>query len=224
MSSGKINLKTILILVILLLVGVLGVLGMNTAKTLIGSAAAGVEPKGVLAKPDIDNSDGKEEFMARVEWTSEKPAMGIVEYGTTPASLLLRAAEASQTTNHSVELSPLKANTSYYFRIKVGEEVFDNNGIPYSFKTKGASQPVVTPLVTLMPTVVKPTVAAGGACDRSTDYDKNGVVNSLDFLQCQKQGGATAVPTGSCNSGTDFDGNGVANSLDVIKCLQNKKQ
>lgn len=216
--KGRINLKTILVLVILVLVGVLGVLGVGTAKTLIGSAAAGVEPKNVAAKPEVTEVGGRQEFEARVEWSSEKPSMGVVEYGTTPASLLLRAAEAQQATSHAVKLSPLKSNTSYYFRIKVGDEVFDNNGIPYSFKTKSAD-------IKTTPTIAAtPTLASTGGCNRGTDYNKDGVVNSLDYVKCV-QGGTTPTPvsTGGCKPGTDYDGNGVVNSLDMMKCLQNKR-
>lgn len=221
--TAKVNLKTILVLVILLLVGVLGVLGMSTVRTLVGSAAAGVEPKNVIVKPEVVTENGREEFVAQVEWTTEKPAMSIVEYGTTPASLLLRLAESEQSTNHSVKLSPLKSNTSYYLRIRVGDEVFDNNGIPYSFKTKesgsggGALAPTVAPVVGNSTPVIN---EAG--CNRTTDYNQDGVVNSLDYIKCSS---GQVVPTGGseCKTGVDFDGNGVVNSLDMIKCLQNKQ-
>lgn len=72
---------------------------------------------------------------ATVTWNTDRSSIGFVEYGTTPASLLLRAPESTQTTNHKVVLSPLRANVNYYYRIRIGESVFDNNGIPYSFKT-----------------------------------------------------------------------------------------
>ena len=42
--KGKVKAKTIIITVILLLAGVLGVLGVNTAKTYLGSAAGGMDP------------------------------------------------------------------------------------------------------------------------------------------------------------------------------------
>ncbi len=222
--TKKPNVKTIIIIVIMLLVGVLGVLGMTTAKTFFSGASAATEPKNVLAKA---NEDGKS---AVVTWVSDKASMGTVEYGTTPASLLLRAPESESVTNHSVTLSSLKANTNYYFRIKIGEEVFDNNGIPYSFKTKGATPSgTVLPVITVTPTMVasteaKPTVVSG-VCDRTTDYNKDGVVNSLDYLTCQRdQGGKaiTPVPTGKCSSPGDLNNDGVVNSLDVRKCLQSQ--
>src|SRR3989339_422028 len=93
--------KKVLIIMILLLVRVLGVLGVNTVKTYIGGAAADTIPKNVLATP---HDDGKS---ATITWTSDKSTMGIVEYGTSPAALLLRAPESEATVSHSVVLSPL---------------------------------------------------------------------------------------------------------------------
>lgn len=217
----KFSVKTIIIIVILLLVGVLGVLGINTARTYLSGASGATEPKSVLAKA---SEDGKS---AVVTWTSDKATVGVVEYGTTPASLLLRAPESEQTTSHSVTLTPLKTGTNYYFRVRVGEDVFDNNGIPYSFKTKVVEAP--TPTITVMPTAsLLPTVAAG-ACDRATDYNKDGIVNSLDYMFCLKNkptGTTGVVPTVSsaCPPNVDYDKNGVVNSLDRIKCLQEKNR
>jgi hypothetical protein len=196
------TIKSVLIVVILMLVGVLGVLGINTAKTYMGAASADTEPKNVLAKP---SDDGK---TATITWSSDKSTMGIVEYGTSPAALLLRAPESESSVTHSVVLSPLKANISYYFRIRVGEEIFDNNGIPYSFKTKPATQ-----IPTAVPTAPKPTVA----CVKGTD--------TMAYINCLRGQSAT-TPTGTgggkCPAGVDYNKDGVINSLDRIQCLQNK--
>lgn len=217
--KGKI--KIIVIVLILILVSALGVLGMNTVKTYMSGAAGGGEPKGVLAKADADGKG------AIVTWTSDKPSMAVVEYGTTPASLLLRAVESSETANHRVALKPLKADTSYYFRIRVGEEIFDNNGIPYSFKTGSAKEKVEELKPSVVPTIANiPTIGSGTACDRKTDYNKDGTVNAFDYIQCVKGGGSETPSSSdsadSCSSRTDYDGNGVINSLDRIKCLQDR--
>jgi hypothetical protein len=221
MIKNKISLKTIIIGVILLLVGVLGVLGINTAKTYLSGASADTVPKSILGK---SSEDGKS---AVVTWISDKATVGVVEYGTTPASLLLRAPESDQSTSHSVNLSPLKAGTNYYFRIRVGEEVYDNDGIPYSFKTVAA---VVTPTQMPTPTVMLVPTVAAGSCDHTTDYNKDKTVNSLDYIYCLKN-----KPTGTvisvtpsvgadkCPSGVDYNKDGVVNSLDRIKCLQDNK-
>lgn len=224
--TKKPTVKTIIIIVIMLLVGVLGVLGITTAKTFFSGASAATEPKNVLAKV---GEDGKS---AVITWMSDKASMGIVEYGTTPASLLLRAPESQEVTDHAVTLSSLKANTNYYFRIKIGEESFDNNGIPYSFKTKSATPSgVVLPVITSTPTPttsagLKPSPTVGGACDRKTDYNGDGVINSLDYVHCQKNqsGGTTVTPTSTrkCLSPGDLNNDGVINSLDIRKCLQSQ--
>jgi hypothetical protein len=217
MNKNKVSIKTIIIIVILVLVGVLGVLGINTARTYLSGASSDTMAKNVLAKA---SEDGKS---AVVTWISDKATVGVVEYGTTPASLLLRAPENGQTTSHSLTLSPLKANTNYYFRIRVGDEVFDNNGIPYSFKTKAG---VAIPTVTVMPTVAAiPTTSSTSpnGCDRSTDYNKDGIVNSLDYMACLKVKPTPSVAAGKCPSGVDYNKDGVINSLDKLKCLQDNK-
>jgi hypothetical protein len=231
MSKGGASIKTVIVLVILVLVGVLGVLGVNTVRTYMSGASAGAEPKNVLA---VSGIDGK---TAVITWTSDKPAQGIVEYGLGPASLLLRELEADPVSSHKVTLKLLKPTTSYYFRIRVGEEVFDNSGIPYSFKTVAGEggdvvvKPSVRPEVTTVPVVATPAVGTGSGklCNRATDYDGNGVINSVDFIKCIKDGGKVeVVPTRSaiptvvtdCKTNVDYDGNGVINSLDRIKCLQ----
>lgn len=221
MMKNKISIKTVIIVIILLLVGVLGVLGISTAKTYLSGAAADSAPKNVLAKV---SEDGKS---ATVTWNSDKETVGIVEYGTTPASLLLRAPESDQSTNHSVTLSPLKGNTNYYFRIRVGDEVYDNEGIPYSFKSKNISpSPTAVPSVALVPT-------SSGNCDRNTDYNGDGATNSLDYMSCLRAQSGTSVSVtpsiatvssnSKCNMATDYNKDGVINSLDRIKCLQENK-
>ncbi|MCX6726896.1 MAG: fibronectin type III domain-containing protein [Candidatus Shapirobacteria bacterium] len=213
MMSGKISLKTIIILVILVLVGVLGVLGVNTVKTYFSSAAAGAEPTAVLATP---NSDGKS---AVVTWTTEKAVQAVVEYGTTPASLLLRSVESDSTTDHHVTLTPLKSGVNYYFRIRVGEDTpYDNNGIPYSFKTKDSSEVVV-----VQPTVAVVPTGSATSCVQNKDYNNDGVINSLDYLQCIRSNGVKpTVGASGCAGGVDYNGDGTINSLDMIKCLQKK--
>ena len=208
------TIKSVLIVLILLLVIVLGVLGLNTAKTYIGGASADTKPINVLATP---NDDGKS---ATITWTSDKSLIGVVEYGTGPAALLLRSPETEATTTHSVVLSPLKSGTSYYFRIRIGEEVFDNNGIPYSFKTKPA-EVMATPTTAVVPTIV-PVITAtqfSNVCNKTTDYNKDGVINTLDYITCLRNLQPTAV-SGKCPSNVDYNKDGVINSLDRVKCLQ----
>ncbi len=210
--KGKINAKTIIIVLILLLAGALVVMGIGTVRNYLGSAAAGLEPKNVTA---LSNSDGRG---AVINWQSDGESMGVVEYGTTPASLLLRAVESEAVIIHKVSLAPLKSGVNYYYRIRVGDDVFDNGGIPYSFKTVAED---VGAVVSLVPTLVPATNTTD--CGGGFDYNGDGVINSLDVIDCRKgdAGTTTVKPTaGECEG--DYDGNGVINSVDRIKCLQEK--
>ena len=196
----------------------------------MSGAAAGFEPKNVLATPKTKTTKaGDTVCVAEVSWTTEKPGMGVVEFGTTPASLLLRRAESQETTDHRVILpdtgddSKLKCATSYHFRIRVGEEVFDNGGIPYSFKTKEVATKIIeeeSPKVTVVPTIV-----GTDNCGAKIDYNKDGAVNSLDYAACKKGSGGTSQGGGSqCSREVDYNKDGVVNSLDLMSCLQNAKK
>jgi len=229
--KNKINVKTIVIVSVLVLVIVLGVIGINTARTFMSGAASDYEPKGVLG---TSSADGKS---ATITWTSDKESTGVVQYGTNAASLVLTTPEeAAKTLNHRVSLTTLKANTTYFFRIVVGGETFDNEGTPFTFKTKGVDEDAVP---TVVPTVVapSPTVKSGDStgsatiCAKGVDYTGDGIVNSLDLLTCKRKSG-TATGSGSvkgatvtnCNTVGDYNKDGITNSLDRLKCLQDHKR
>ncbi|MFA6602324.1 MAG: fibronectin type III domain-containing protein [Candidatus Shapirobacteria bacterium] len=262
---GASKIKTVILVVIMGMVVILGILGMDTVKTYMSGATADFQPSEVTSNVTADGRS------VTISWKTTKESRGYVEYGTTPASLLLRSEidGASGSLSHSVVLTPLKVNINYYFRIRAGEdeakksewEVFDNAGIPFSFNTKVGSgierpigggenreeilptAPVVQPMPTNMLTVTPPVVKAG--CESDVDYNHDGVTNSIDIITCFKTRAGTALPTtvsattpviplttitvtpagtvkAECSNGTDFDGNGVVNSLDVIKCLQGR--
>lgn len=190
------NIKAIIVVVILFLAGVAAVLGVKVARTYFSGAAGGIAPVNVRILPDVS--------AATITWQSNKPSMGVVEYGANQANLLLRAPETSATTTHRVVLSPLKSATIYYFRIRVGNEVYDNNGIPFSFRTKErtaiAPSPSIPARVSAVPT--QPMASTSGTPDKCNldsfkealskqdldfDFDHNGVVNTKDWLVCLKK-------------------------------------
>lgn len=183
---------------------------MGVIRTFFGEATGGAKPQGVRVTNISANS-------AAISWQTTEPVVGQVEYGTTPGSFLLRATETSPTTNHNVTLSPLLPETIYYFRIRLGEEIYDDNGAPYSFTTKEAvakmpspgvspalplvsptaviSRPTATPTQSLSP-VISPIGGkytlddfkkAFGTSNPEFDINKDGVVNSADWLLYQEQ-------------------------------------
>ncbi len=254
--KGKINLKTIIVFVILILVVILSVLGVKTVRTYMSGATAGIEPKNIQ---EVLSDDGKS---ATITWVSDKESMGTVYYGTNAASILVTSIESTQTTNHAVVLNNLRANTKYYFKLKIEESDFDNNGMPFSFTTKGSSDAntdtpermpsrvmnnpspevsspsgmVLSPTIALSPvsTTSSTTSPSSGAasCNKSTDYNNDGVTNTMDYLYCMKNGSGgsttTAAPTGAsvgvCKHDVDYNNDGIVNTLDYIKCLQSNKK
>lgn len=197
----------------------------------MSGASGAYEPKSVSATVGVDGKS------ATVTWSSDKESTGVVQYGTNAASLVLTTPEeTAKTMSHRIALTTLKSNTTYYYRIVVGGETFDNQGTPYTFKTKGGEEasavttPVVSPTV-VAPTVNTPTNSAGdGTCTNGVDYTGDGVVNSMDMLTCKRNlkvatnSGNVKGATTDCNSMGDYNGDGITNSLDRLKCLQDQKR
>ena len=206
--------KKSIILIIISIVGIIMIAGlilsMDKVRSLFSGATSKQKPQGVR----VTNVDANS---ATIVWQTPSVAAGQIEYGTTPGSFLLRASESNQKTNHNLTLSPLLPETIYYFRIRIGEEIYDENGAPYSFTTKSAKPKITNPpqtqynVPTPQPTVVAPTslpatiIPAGpttaaveqhtlsdfaekfGSSDASFDINNDGTVNSADWALYQQQ-------------------------------------
>ncbi len=241
--SGKVSIKLILGMVIMLLIVVLGVLGLSTAKSYLASAAGGSEPTAVTALATGDS--------VKISWNTEKPTLSRVQYGTTPASMLLQSDLADETepkTTHQVSLKNLKPGQSYYYRVKTGEDLYDNGGIPWSFKTKGgtenakvatesgsAAEKVVVPTAAVASTsgVVPTVIPASGntsSCVFGVDYNKDGATNVADLAYCNQNNlAANPTPTpvssakATCQFGVDYNKDGATNVADLAYCNQNNQ-
>jgi hypothetical protein len=226
----KINLKTIVIVIVMLVVIVLGVVAVTQAKIFMSGATSDVEPTNVVA---VSSEDGK---TVTITWTSEKESVAKIEYGTTAASLVLMTADSVATKSHSLTLNQLRPATNYYYRIRIGDEIFDNGGMPYIVKTKGETGATVTlvPTVTTPEagaSVITPATSQSGTvliCNSKTDYNKDGVINSFDMATCKNTGGVVPTPANNtvidCNKIiSDYNSDGVVNSLDRINCLQSQR-
>lgn len=76
---------------------------------------------------------------AHVVWVTDKPTQGVVEYGLSASELNLFAPELEARRDHEAELTLLTPVTTYYFHIRVGNTVYDNAGVPWTFTTKTES-------------------------------------------------------------------------------------
>ncbi|MBP8590928.1 fibronectin type III domain-containing protein [Candidatus Shapirobacteria bacterium] len=179
---------------------------MGTIRTFLGGATGEVKPQGVRVANITANS-------ATVSWQTAEPTIGQIEYGTTPGSFLLRATETAETTNHSVVLSPLLPETIYYFRLRAGEEVYDDNGAPYSFTTKESAAKVpleISPAVSpVLPTSVPSSVTVEPTKSLSPSSSPTispGEYTLDDFKRV----------FGTSNEEFDINRDGVVNSTDWI--------
>lgn len=73
---------------------------------------------------------------AIISWTTDEETQGTIEYGNSPAEMGFYAPEALSGVVHRVELTLLQPNTMHYFIIRIGDNVYDNGGIPWTFTTK----------------------------------------------------------------------------------------
>lgn len=228
-TKGAAKVKTILVVIILLLVGVLGVVGMGAVRTYMSGAAASSGPIGVRAEVSADGAS------TTISFSTDKKSIPVVLYGTGPTNMLLSKAAVEEDTSFNITLTPLKKDTLYYYSIKVGSETYDNAGIPFSFSTAvktAASEDVAAPPVedtAVAPVVpateeVMPTAAAAPVatteCDRTTDYNGDGVVNSIDYMDCTSGKTKAATPTTSTDpcKGVDYNKDGITNAVDEIMC------
>lgn len=109
--------------------------------TIFGTRAADFEPRDVIVSNIEKNS-------VRATWATGVDSQGVVEYGTTPTALNFFAPEATKTKTHTIDLTLLSPNTTYYFDIRVGDTKYDNGGVPWTFTTKGIEASVITPSAT----------------------------------------------------------------------------
>jgi hypothetical protein len=117
----------------------LSILGFRFLGEYLTSRASNAAPQNVSIQEISTTS-------AKVKWTTDLETQSVIEYGTTPTSLTFFAPEGTKTTQHEVELNLLSAGSTYYFQVKVGDQVFDNGGVPWTFTTleKDADQATST--------------------------------------------------------------------------------
>ena len=137
------------------------------------------------ATPQPENVEVREitQTTAKITWTTEKDAQSIILYGETPGNLPLMAFEDKPKKDHEVNLSLLNPRTTYYFKIKVGEQEFDDQGLPWQFTTLST---VATPT----PPSFNPSLFPQkfGTSDPLYDLNHDGVVNFTDYsLYLQSQ-------------------------------------
>lgn len=99
----------------------------------VTTRASDSEPRDVVISEITDSS-------VLITWSTDQPTQGVIEYGTSPTTLVFFAPEAQKVQQHEVELTLLTPKTTHYFHIRVNDTVFDNGGVPWTFTTKGSGE------------------------------------------------------------------------------------
>jgi len=123
---------------IMILIGglVAGVILVNARQGLESQAGPTESPKNVK----ISNL-GSTTFS--VSWTTDTPLTGLIKYSEDPTKVNTPAGDARDQisgtsqgyTNHSVNVTGLGANKTYYFLIVSGSGTYDENGKPFQVRT-----------------------------------------------------------------------------------------
>src|SRR3989338_8102177 len=145
MNSPKVTKISAIIIGIVIFVGL-----VFLYFSVFGTRAADFEPRDVVVSNIEKNS-------VRTTWATGADTQGVVEYGTTPTALNFFAPEATKGKTHTLDLTLLSPNTTYYFDIRVGDKKYDNGGVPWTFTTKGAESAVITPTTAPTQPVSQPT-------------------------------------------------------------------
>lgn len=180
--------KSVIIAGILVLMLVALVLGFDKARSFLSKAEGGCTPENISEANLTQNS-------VEIVFQTGKACQVEVAYGTKPGELLLQVPEAMASLNHRIRLSPLLPSTPYSYQVLVdGKKV----GQEHSFTTKVAQAPTIPPTPTSGAVVVSPTPGGArtytyddferyfGTANTTFDIDKNGVVNTRDWILYQK--------------------------------------
>ncbi len=137
-KAGLMNKRIPTLLGILILIGglIAGVVLVNMRQGLESKAGPTESPKNVKL-----SNRGATTFS--VSWSTDIPLTGLIKYSEDPAKITTPAGDARDQisgtskgyTNHTVNVTGLGANKTYYFLIVSGSGSYDDNGKPFQVRT-----------------------------------------------------------------------------------------
>jgi len=89
---------------------------------------------------------------ATITWQTNEPSTSLVKYGTSPGDYTLQKYDSSPVTSHSITLTDLSADTTYYFVVNSTDAGGNTNqSSEYSFKTSTEDKTPPSTTLTLTP-------------------------------------------------------------------------
>lgn len=140
----------------------------------VSTRASDAQPRDVVISTITESS-------ARVKWTTDQPTQGVIEYGTSPTSLVFFAPEAEKSKDHSVELTLLTPNTTHYFQLRIADTTYDNGGVPWTFTTKSVGEAADDETSTGSPQPTKATGESGS--NRSSPSPTKATAKPTDLAE-----------------------------------------
>jgi hypothetical protein len=141
------------------------------------TAAADTTPPIISSVSALPASGGT----ATITWNTNEASDSRVDYGTSPSSLTLNAQNANLVTSHSIMLTGLAPNTTYYYRVTSRDSSGNSStspptsGQPANFTTPPGTTVTAFPSSTVIQTG---TLRGGSAANLNADDDSFYEVNS----------------------------------------------
>ncbi|MCI0669588.1 MAG: Ig-like domain-containing protein, partial [Myxococcaceae bacterium] len=139
---------------------------------------------------------------AVVTWTSNEAADSQVQYGTSEGALTSTAGSATLVTSHSVTLTGLAPNTTYFLRVSSADA---SGNRTFSPAAPAPPATFTTPAATSTPGLVAAYAFGEGAGSTAADASGNGHTATLGGA-IATLGGATWTTAGRYGSALSFDG------------------
>lgn len=125
---------------------------------------------------------------ATVDFYTDQESQAVILYGTEANELKFLAPDQAKTNEHKITISLLIPKTTYYYAIKIGEDMYQDGKVPYTFTTKATEieqSPTPTPPNT-SPTVSSSTCPVTDDCEEIRSL-MGKICSSSNYIQCIKR-------------------------------------
>ena len=148
---------------------------------------------------------------ASITWNTDEPADSRVDYGTSAEALSLNQSAAGLTTSHSVQLTGLAPNTTYYYRVTSADAAANSSTEP---QPPAPPASFTTPSATLTDTTVADFGAGSPDASTYVSQTEDGEV-ILKPTEGQEFSGGPGLPAGWSSSTWESEGGGTGASATV---------